>query len=61
MTQLSLKEADVQHVARILKATNWHRGRACEILGISRPRLRRIMTEADLKAPPHAAADDDGA
>lgn len=59
VTQLSLKEIDVQHVARILEATNWHRGRACEILEISRPRLRRILIEANLKAPPHAAADDD--
>ncbi len=61
VAQLSLKEADVQHVARILESTNWHRGRACEILGISRPRLRRIMVEAGLDVPPHVTAEDDDA
>jgi len=40
---LSLDEMEKQHVIRILRSTNGHKGKACEILGVSRPRLRRMM------------------
>ena len=39
------------HVARVLSATGWHRGEACQILGVSRPRLRRMIREYDLTPP----------
>jgi len=47
----SLAEMERHHVARVLRATGWHRGEACEILGISRPRLRRMMREYGLSPP----------
>ncbi len=37
----SLEEMEQVHVRRVLESTNWHRGQACEVLSISRPRLRR--------------------
>jgi DNA-binding NtrC family response regulator len=39
------------HVARVLQATGWHRGKACKILEVSRPRLRRIMRDYGLEPP----------
>ena len=60
---VSLAEMERRHVARILQATDWHKGRTCEILEISRPRLRRMIREYDLKPPPgilfDAAEDSD--
>jgi hypothetical protein len=41
-----------------LAATGWHRGRSCEILGVSRPRLRRMIRQFDL-TPPAGLADED--
>ncbi len=41
--QLSLEEIEAMHVLRVLNACNWHKGQACEILGVSRPRLRRMI------------------
>jgi len=51
LARLSLEEIEAAHVARVLAATGWHRGRACAILGISRPRLRRLMRQHGLLAP----------
>ncbi len=47
----SLADMEREHVARVLQATGWHRGEACDILGVSRPRLRRMMREYDLLPP----------
>ena len=44
----SLAEVEKQHLQRVLTATAGHKGEACEILGISRPRLRRMMREYGL-------------
>jgi DNA-binding NtrC family response regulator len=44
-----------EHVARVLKATGWHKGQACEILGVSRPRLRRMIREHGLSPPAELA------
>jgi len=52
--QRSLREVEREHVARVLSATGWHRSRACEILGVSRPRLRRLIREYAL-VPPNIA------
>jgi hypothetical protein len=35
----SLAEMEAEHVRRVLDFTQGHKGRACEILGISRPAL----------------------
>lgn len=49
---MSLAEMERQHIARVLRAVKGHKGRACEILGVSRPRLRRMMREFDLDSGP---------
>ncbi len=48
VTQLSLCDVEKEHVTRVLAATSWHRGQACEILGVSRPRLRRLINQYGL-------------
>ncbi len=40
---MSLEEVERRHILRVLKYTGWHYGRACKILGISRPTLRKKM------------------
>ena len=47
----TLAEMERAHVARVLQATAWHRGQACKILDVSRPRLRRIIREYGLEPP----------
>jgi len=49
--QMSLAEVDKAHIKRVLDATNWHKGRACDILGVSRPRLRRLIAQYGLVPP----------
>ncbi|MEW8525153.1 MAG: sigma-54 dependent transcriptional regulator [Candidatus Thiodiazotropha endolucinida] len=48
LTEQSLEDIERIHVKRVLDATGWHKGQACEILGISRPRLRRLIRQYDL-------------
>jgi len=48
---LTLEEVDKTHIARVLDLVHWHRGNACEMLGISRPRLRRLMRQYELVKP----------
>lgn len=60
MTEWSLEEIEQAHVNQVLDATNWHRGHACEILNISRPRLRRMIKQFNLVAPEGAHTDDHG-
>jgi DNA-binding NtrC family response regulator len=38
---ISLEELESRHVKAVLEYTRWHKGKACEILGISRPSLER--------------------
>ncbi len=45
---VSLKQIERDHIQRVLARTGWHKGQACEILGISRPRLDRRIKEYDL-------------
>ena len=54
---LSLDEMEGKHVNDILNAVQWHKGKACDILGISRPRLRRIIEHHHLK-PEHVSPED---
>ncbi len=53
--QLSLDEMEKIHVKRVLNSTNWHKGESCNILGISRPRLRRIIKHHGLVDPMEVA------
>jgi len=47
----SLDDMEKNHVSRVLNATNWHKGESCKILGVSRPRLRRIIKQHGLIDP----------
>lgn len=44
----SLREVERDHIQRVLEATDWHKGRTCDILGISRSRLDRKLREYGL-------------
>ncbi|MCB1761196.1 MAG: sigma-54-dependent Fis family transcriptional regulator [Gammaproteobacteria bacterium] len=57
--ELSLEDMERLHVKRILASVDWHKGRACEILGISRPRLRRIITQYGLENPAESGMERD--
>jgi len=56
-TQWRLRDVEKAHVLRVLEATGWHRGRACEILGVSRPRLRRLIKHFGFAVPAGVADD----
>jgi DNA-binding NtrC family response regulator len=45
----SLDEVERAQVVRVLAATRNHKGRTAEILGVSRPRLRRLMEKFGLE------------
>jgi DNA-binding NtrC family response regulator len=51
LDQYSLEEMEKSHIERVLNATDWHKGKACEVLGVSRPRLRRMIRHYDLTPP----------
>ena len=40
---VSLEDLEREHVARVLEATGGHKSRTAEILGVSRPRLDRMI------------------
>lgn len=44
----SLDDVERQHIVRVLKHTDGHRGRTCELLGISRPTLMRKIRKYNL-------------
>ncbi|HAR97181.1 MAG TPA: sigma-54-dependent Fis family transcriptional regulator [Deltaproteobacteria bacterium] len=46
---MSLQEYEREYILRVLNRTEWHLGRACEALGISRPTLRQKMREYGLR------------
>jgi DNA-binding NtrC family response regulator len=48
---VSLKDLERRHIAEVLSSTGWHKGQACEILGISRPRLERRLREFNISQP----------
>ncbi len=64
LEQWSLEELEKVHVQRVLDANGWHRGRACEVLGVSRPRLRRMIRQYGMTSPvgreEESPAGDDG-
>lgn len=45
----TLSEVEKEQIARALAHTKWHKGRACEILGITRPRLDRKIKKYSIK------------
>jgi len=57
LSEWSLEDIEKAHVQRVLEATHWHKGHACDILGVSRPRLRRMIKHFDLVPPEGAHAD----
>ncbi len=44
----SLSEVERDHIVRVLRHTGWNYGKACAILGISRPTLRKKVGEYGL-------------
>jgi DNA-binding NtrC family response regulator len=48
---ISLDQTEARHVRAILEYTRWHKGKACEILGISRPALERKIEKYSLELP----------
>lgn len=50
----SLLDVEKVHISRVLETTNWHKGKTCEILGISRPRLRRLIALHRIESPGYA-------
>ncbi len=46
---LSLQDIERVHVEQVLERTGWHKGHACEILGVSRPRLQRMIVSYGLQ------------
>jgi DNA-binding NtrC family response regulator len=47
----SLDEVEARHIQRVLDHTGGHKGRSCEILGISRPALDRKIHKYGLRLP----------
>ena len=47
----SLDEVEAAHIQQILRHTGGHKGRSCEILGISRPALDRKIQKYGLRLP----------
>ena len=45
----SLEHIEREHLTRVLAATEGHKGRAAEILGVSRPRLNRLLKKYELE------------
>jgi DNA-binding NtrC family response regulator len=45
----SLNEVEKEHIRRTLEATRGHKARAAEILGVSRPRLNRLLEKYGLE------------
>jgi two-component system response regulator AtoC len=52
---LSLQEMEGKHILQILHLANWNKGKACEILRISRPTLRHKMKLYKIKHPQERA------
>ncbi len=54
----TLAELERNQVRKTLEAVGWHKGKACEVLGVSRPRLRRMLRDYGIEAPSANEADD---
>ncbi|MEX2178135.1 MAG: sigma-54 dependent transcriptional regulator [Gemmatimonadaceae bacterium] len=49
LTTLEAREAE--HVTRVLETVQWHKARAAKILGVSRPRLDRLLKKYRIEIP----------
>ncbi len=49
LAEQSLEGVQKKHILHVLDSTHWHKGHACEILGISRPRLRRMIKQFNIE------------
>ncbi len=47
----TLHDIEREHIVRALELTHWHKGKTCEMLGISRPKLERRIREFGLEPP----------
>ena len=47
----SLEQVEAEHIQRVLRYADGHKGRSCEILGISRPALDRKIAKYRLEVP----------
>jgi DNA-binding NtrC family response regulator len=45
----ALSEMEREHVRRVMEATGGHKARAAELLGVSRPRLNRLLEKYGLE------------
>ncbi len=59
LSEWSLEDIEKAHVQRVLEATQWHKGNACDILGVSRPRLRRMIKHFEIFNPNGTHMDED--
>ena len=48
---LNLKEMEKEHIVKVLNFTHWHYGKACKLLGISRPTLRQKLKKYGVSPP----------
>ncbi|WP_323001599.1 sigma-54 dependent transcriptional regulator [Denitromonas sp.] len=48
---ISLRDLERDYISRVLDSTGWHKGKTCDILGISRPKLDRRIHEFGLTPP----------
>ena len=48
LPRATLEDVEREHLVRVLKATKGHKSRSAEILGISRPRLDRLIRKYEL-------------
>jgi len=48
-----LKDIEKEHIIEVLNRTHWHLGKACELLGISRPTLRHKIRAYEISSDPH--------
>jgi transcriptional regulator with GAF, ATPase, and Fis domain len=53
----NLQTMEREHVSKVLEAVNGHKARAARILGISRPRLDRLLSKYDLTSPSGASEE----
>ena len=47
-----LKDIEKEHITEVLNLTHWHLGKACELLGISRPTLRHKIRAYEISSDP---------
>ncbi len=46
----NLKEIEKEHIIEVLNQTHWHLGKACEVLGVSRPTLRHKLKAYEISS-----------